>query len=242
MAAGRVVSIHQPNYIPWAGYFHKLARSDIFVFLDSVQYPRGQSITNRNLVKTANGVVYLTIPIRLRNAQQGKASYLVAEYADARWKRKHLRTVEHAYRRAPYFDEVYELFAGELEPERPFVDLTIGLILAIAGYLRIDTLTARLSELVAQPRHKNELIVDICNAVQATSYLSGTFARVYNDEEMLARHGIDLRYDEYELPEYPQLWGTFVPNLSVLDMLFNCGPASRKLVLREGRAGDRRSK
>jgi hypothetical protein len=222
--------MHQPNYIPWAGYFHKLAACDVFVFLDSVQYPRGQTITNRNLVKTANGVTYLTIPVTLPTAVEGKASYREVEYADRRWKRKHLRTLEHAYRRASHFEEIFALIAGQVEPERRFVDLTIGLIDAIASYLEIETPRHRLSELVLEPRHKNELIVDVCEALGATVYLSGTFARVYNDEDELARHGIELRYDEYTTPSYPQLWGSFEPNLSVIDMLFNCGPESRLLV------------
>lgn len=226
----RVVAIHQPNYLPWAGYFHKLAACDLFVFLDSVQYPRGQTIANRNLVKTPNGVSYLTIPVTLPTAVDGKASYLEVEYADPRWKKKHLRTLEHAYKRAPYFDDAFSLVAGELEPERPFVELTIALIETIASYLDIATPRTRLSELVPQPRQKNELIVDVCMALDANVYLSGTFARVYNDEADLAEHGIELRYDEYQTPPYPQLWGDFEPNLSVVDMLFNCGPESRRFV------------
>jgi hypothetical protein len=226
----RIVAIHQPNYLPWAGYFHKLASCDVFVFLDSVQYPRGQTITNRNLVKTANGVAYLTIPVTLPTAVEGKASYLEVAYADPRWKKKHLRTLQHAYRRASHFEEIYALVAAELEPERPFVNLTIGLIDAIAGYLEMETPRYRLSELVPQARHKNELIIDVCSSLGANVYLSGTFARTYNDEATLAEHGIELRYDEYRTPPYPQLWGEFEPNLSVIDMLFNCGPASRELV------------
>lgn len=234
---GTSVAVHQPNYIPWAGYFHKLASCDVFVFLDSVQYPRGQSVTNRNRVKTPNGVAYLTIPVSLRGAEEGKASYLSVEYADERWKAKHLRTVEHAYRRAPHFEEVYDLYARALEPERRFVDLTVGVIDAIAAYLAIDTPRRRLSDLLESHGQKSDLIVDVCRAVGATTYLSGTGARAYNDEETLARHGIALRYDDFASPVYPQLWGDFEPNLSVLDMLFNCGRASRELVLQDERGG-----
>ena len=227
----RSVAIHQPNYIPWPGYFHKLASCDVFVYLDSVQYPRGQSITNRNLVKTPNGTQYLTIPVRLRDATEGKASYLAVEYADERWKAKHLRTVEHAYKRAPYYDEVYELYRRELEPNRSFVDLTIGLIDAIAAYLGIETPRVRVSQLLTDLRQKSELVVDVCRALEANAYLSGAAARAYNDEELLAENGIALRYDGYRPRPYPQLWGDFVENLSVLDLLFNCGPASREYVL-----------
>ena len=208
MPAGPTVSIHQPNYIPWAGYFHKLAACDVFVLLDAVQYPRGRSFAARNRIKTPNGVAYLTVPVSVPKGQEGKATYLEVELADPRWKEKHLRTVEGSYRRAPHFDEVYALYARELEPERPFAELTIALIDAVAGYLGIETRRVRLSELLGSFGQKTDLIVDVCRALDASTYLSGTGGgRDYNDEELLRAHGIELRYDDYEPPVYPQLWG-----------------------------------
>ena len=231
MAGSRTVAIHQPNYLPWSGYFHKIARCDVFVYLDAVQYPRGQSFGARNRIKTPNGAAFLTIPVSVPKQHDGKAPYTEVGFADDRWKEKHLKTVTGSYRRAPHYDEVYALYERELQPDRPFVELTIGLIEAFCGYLGIETKRVRLSDTVETAHQKTDLIVDICQALGADAYLSGTGGgRDYNDEELLGTHGIELRYDTFEPPVYPQLWGDFEPGLSVLDLLFNCGPGGRELV------------
>jgi hypothetical protein len=226
-----IAAIHQPNYIPWPGYFHKLAACDVFVYLDAVQYPRGQSFAARNRIKTPNGVVFLTIPVSVPKGHEGKASYLEVELADERWRDKHLKTVEQSYKRAPHFDEVFELYRDGLERGKTLVDLNVGLIEAIAGYLGIETRRVRLSETLESFGEKSDLIVDVCKTVGADVYLSGAGGgRDYNDERLLDEHGIELRYDDYTYPEHPQLWDGFEPNLSVLDLLFNCGAGGRELV------------
>ena len=226
-----VVAIHQPNYVPWPGYFHKLAACDVFVYLDAVQYPRGQSFAARNRIKTPNGATWLTIPVSVPKGQEGKASYLEVEFADEKWREKHVKTVEQSYKRAPHFEDVFGLYRDGLERGRTFVDLNVGLIDAIAGYLGIDARRVRLSELLDSFGERTDLIVDVCRAVDADAYLSGSGGgRDYNDERQLNESGIELRYDEYAYPQHPQLWDGFEPDLSVLDMLFNCGPDARDLV------------
>jgi hypothetical protein len=230
------VAIHQPNYIPWPGYFHKLAACDVFVYLDAVQYPRGQSFAPRNRIKTPNGVVFLTVPVSVPKGRKGKASYLEVELADDRWRKKHLATVEQSYGRARHFDEVYPLYEREVEAAETFVGLTVGLIEAFASYLAIQARRVHLSELLPSFGQKTELVIDVCRALDASVYLSGAGGgRDYNDEALLNEHGIELRYDEFVYPEYPQLWGDFEPDLSVLDVLCNCGRESRELVA--GRRG-----
>jgi hypothetical protein len=229
--AERVVAVHQPNYVPWPGYFHKLARADVFVYLDSVQYPRGRSFAARNRIKTPNGVRYLTVPVSIPSGREGKVTYLEVELADEGWRETHLRTVEQCYRKAPSFGDVFPLYQQQLELAASFVELTTGLVDAFASYLGIETQRVRLSELDGVSGAKAELVLEVCLAVGADVYLSGSGGgRDYNDEELLASRGIELRYDEYVYPEHPQLWGPFEPNLSILDMLLNCGPASRELV------------
>lgn len=231
MAGSRTVAIHQPNYLPWPGYFHKIANCDVFVYLDSVQFPRGQSFGARNRIKTPNGAAFLTIPVSVPKQHDGKAPYTEVGFADQKWKDKHRKTVAQCYRRAPYYDEVFALFEGELEPDRTFAELTIGLIEAFCSYLDIGTRRVRLSDTVESAHQKTDLIVDICRALEADAYLSGTGGgRDYNDEELLRGHGITLRYDEFSPPVYPQLWGDFEPGLSLLDLLFNCGRGGRDLV------------
>jgi hypothetical protein len=225
-------AIHQPNYVPWPGYFHKLAAADAFVYLDAVQYPRGQSFAARNRIKTPNGVTYLTVPVSVPKGSEGKASYLEVDFADDKWRKKHLATVEQSYARAPHFDEVFRLYSQHVESAETLVGLNIALIEAFASYLGIDTRRVRLSELLPSFGQKTDLIVDVARALDASAYLSGSGGgREYTDEAVLREHGIDLRFDEFEYPRYEQLWGEFEPNLSVLDVLFNCGRESRGLVL-----------
>ena len=229
-----VVAIHQPNYLPWPGFFHKLAAADVFVYLDAVQLPRGRSFAARNRIKTPAGVAFLTVPVTGPKCADGTFTYLEAELVGDRWRKKHLRTVEQAYAKAPHFEEVLALYRREVEASETFVALTIGLVDAVAAYLGIETRRVRLSELLPAFGRKTQLIVDVCEALGADVYLSGSGGgREYNDEELLREHGIELRYDAYSYPRHPQLWGSFEPNLSVLDVLFNCGRAARALVVGE---------
>jgi hypothetical protein len=229
---GRSVAIHQPNYIPWPGYFHKISACDVFVYLDAVQYPRGRSFAARNRIKTANGVRFLTIPVSVPKGHSGKASYLEVEFADDPWQERHLKTLEQSYRRAEWFDEVFPLYARELEQHARLIDLNLALIEDFCSYLSITTPRLRLSQLVPSFGTKTELVIDICHAVGATVYLAGGGAsRTYLDEGLLNENGIELRFDEFTTPVYPQLWGTFEPQLSIIDMLFNCGIESRTLVV-----------
>ncbi|MDZ7690386.1 MAG: WbqC family protein [Balneolaceae bacterium] len=169
-----IVAIHQPNYIPWLGYFHKMRESDIFVLLDAVQYPRGQSYANRNKVKTHNGTTWLTIPISTPSGEKGKVPYTEVEFASTKWKRKHLRTLQMNYKKAGYYDEIYPFMEEKIEKHIDFVELNIDLITTIAEYLAIDTRLVRLSNLPDDFGDKTELIIDICNRLESDIYLSGT--------------------------------------------------------------------
>ncbi|MGI8606830.1 MAG: WbqC family protein [Gaiellaceae bacterium] len=225
------VAVHQPNYIPWLGYFHKVAACDLFVYLDAVQFPRGQSFGARNRIKTPNGVTFLTVPVSAPKGRKGKATYREIEFAEPRWREKHLKTVEMSYARAAYFDEVFGLYGQALETGSTPVEVNVALIEAFANYLGIETKRVLLSELVPDFGRKTDLILDVCKAVGADTYLSGAGGgKDYTDEELLADEGVSVRYDEFEPTPYPQLWGDFEPGLSALDALMNCGREARKLV------------
>lgn len=227
----KTVSIHQPNYIPWAGYFYKIARSDVFVVLDAVQYPRGRSFAARNRIKTPNGAVYLTIPVHIPKGHEGKVLFTDVTFSDMKWKEKHLKTLSLNYKKAPHFQDVYDRIVPLVRTAEKLADLNLNLIRTIAEYLEIKTEIVRLSELLHHFGQKTDLIADICQALNADIYLSGTGGgREYNDETLLNENGIQLVYSDFQHPEYPQLWGDFIPNLSVLDMLFNCGKRSREII------------
>lgn len=227
MAESCTVAIHQPNYLPWLGYFYKMWESDQFVLLDTVQFPRGQSYANRNRIKTHNGTAWLTIPVSIPSGEKGKVPYTEVRFANTKWKRKHVKTLEMNYKRASYFEEIFSLYEEQVNRHDTFVELNIGLIRAVAGYLGIDTRLVRLSELLEDFGEKTDLILDICTHLEADVYLSGTGGgKEYTDEKLLNEHGITLTFSRFEHPEYEQLWNDFVPNLSVIDLLFNCGPDS----------------
>lgn len=221
---GGTMAMHQPNYVPWLGYFHKLASCDWFVHLDAVQYPRGQSYGARNRIKTPNGPAWLTIPVSRPHGRQGKVTYREISFAEGGWVDKHLKTVESSYRRAPHFDEVFGLFAAGLAAGPTLVDVNLSLIESFAEYIGVTSKRIRLSEILSDFGQKNELIAEICHALGADAYLSGIGGgQDYTDADELALQGVELRFDDFSPAEYPQLWGSFEPRLSILDVLFNCG-------------------
>jgi WbqC-like protein family len=229
--SGTTVAVHQPNYLPWLGYFHKLAASDVFVYLDVVQFPRGQSFGARNRVKTPNGVAFLTVPTSVPKGRKGKATYREVDFAEERWRDKHLKTVQMSYAKAPFFDEVFDLYGSALEAGSTLVEVNVGLVDAFADYLGIETKRTLLSELLPEFGQKTELIAEVCRAVGADVYLSGSGGgQDYTDEERLAQDGVELRFDTFEPRPYPQLWGDFEPGLSALDALMNCGREARSLL------------
>lgn len=225
------MAMHQPNYLPWLGYFYKMQHADVFVYLDSVQYPRGRNLAARNRIKTPNGPQYLTVPVTLSKDGDGMASYNDAMFADGKWKSKHLRTLQMNYRKAPFFDEVFALIEPVIEGAERLVDLNIDLIETVANYLDIPGQRIRLSRLLKDPGQKSQLIVDICKQTSADIYLSGTGGgKDYNDEVLLGEHGIRLAYSDFEEVAYTQLWGEFEPRLSAVDALFNLGADAAALL------------
>lgn len=228
----RVFAMHQPNYLPWLGYFHKMAHTDVFVYLDHVQLPRGQSFAARNRVKTPQGPTWLTVPLSIPSGQDGKALYTEVSFADESWKKDHLKTLKFNYTRADHFDEVFETYRAIVEPASDFVEMNIALIEAFADYLGIDAERVRQSELGEDFGQKNQLIVELAEEVGADVYLSGTGGgREYSDPDVLGEHGVELRFSDFEHPTYQQLWDGFEPHLSIVDLLFNHGPESRAILL-----------
>jgi len=224
-----ILAMHQPNFLPWIGFFDKMAKADVFVLLDAVELPDGGSWANRTQIKTPDGVQYLTLPI---HASKGKTYDEVYPAINQRGFEKLWKTIHHNYARAPHYrcfarfirDWLLGCYGFELS------EINKPLIHYISQCLWIETriesqIIHRLTE-----SHKTDLIINLCEHFDCDVYLSGQGARAYNDEEKLNRHGIELRYQEFECPEYPQLWGDFVPNLSVIDLLFNIGGDAADLI------------
>lgn len=224
-----VVAIHQPHYIPWLGYFYKIAKSDVFVFLDNVQYSKNSYI-NRNKIKSPQGVVWLTVPVKTKN-RFGQPINAVEIDNRTNWAKKHLKALILYYKRAKFFEK-YEPFLEKIYTQKweKLIDINITLITYICEQLRINTKFEFASNLQVGGK-KMDLVINICKALGADTYLSGLGGKKYQDEEAFKKAGITLIYSQFVHPVYPQLWGNFIPNLSILDLLFNCGDKSLDVLL-----------
>ncbi len=221
---GTSAAIHQPNYIPWLGYFFKIAHADKFVFLDVVAYPSG-SFVNRNSIKTPTGPAWLTVPV----ITSGRFGQLIGEVETDymhRWAGRHLTTLRNNYGKAPYFKEILAL----LEPHYSVVtdkrislaDFNIGMICSIVTYLGVSTQFMRSSELNVSG-YRTDLLLDICRAIGARTYLAGIGAKSYQEDAKFEDAGINPVYSPFSQRSYPQRFGEFVGNLSIVDVLMNCG-------------------
>ena len=214
------VAVIQSNYIPWRGYFDVIHDADVFVFYDDVQYTVNDW-RNRNRVKTANGVVWLTIPV----GNQNERRICEVEIRDRGWARKHWMTIEQSYRRAPAFVAYHDFFQDVYA--RPWDSLS-RLNQALIGRVASDLLGIRTEfrdsrEFDLAGERGDRLLSLLCQA-GATDYISGPAAKNYLDVQAYADAGIQVHWKDYSsYPEYPQLHGAYAPGLSVVDLLMNCG-------------------
>ena len=228
------IAIHQPQFLPWVPFFDKLDACDLFVYLDTVQFQR-RGVQNRNQILGPDGPLWLTVPV---NASRETLIQDVV-VAENPWQRAHLRSMEAFYQRAPFYKD----YAPELRDllgrkwER-LVDLNLATTTFLMSALGITTRCVLASELPVTGA-KQDLILDICTACEATEYLSGSGARAYQTRDEFAARGIRLVYQNYAARPYPQRFAgeNFIGGMSALDMIFNLGPASRETLL-AGRARD----
>lgn len=219
------VAILQSNYIPWKGYFDLVAAVDEFIIYDEMQYTR-RDWRNRNQIKTPQGLLWLTVPVVAKGKYYQKISE--TEIEGDEWPKTHWRTITVNYRRAPYFNEVSKWLERFYLPPHPnyLSDLNRDLIVAICDYLAIETKITNCTEYDIVDG-KTERLARLCAQAGGTEYVSGPSAKNYIDEEVFFNHGIQLRWFNYEgYKSYPQLWGDFVHQVSVLDLLFNCGKSA----------------
>lgn len=216
-----IVSIHQPNYIPWLGYFYKLYKSDVFVIADNVQYTK-LGFINRNKIKTPQGDTWLTVPVDYKNSLKQSINQVKTK-DELDWKKKHLNAIEQNYKKAKHFNCFYELFREVLLKEYATLsDLNISIIKSICNALEINTQIVLLSELDIKGR-KTESVINICKYFNADTYLSGHGAKEYHDLDLFKDNKVKLVYSDFKIIEYEQLWGDFLSNMSIIDYIFNCG-------------------
>lgn len=226
-----IVAAHQPNYLPWAGYFYKMARCDVFVFLDSVQYSR-TSYTARCSIKQSDGRSgWLSVPVLKKGRYFQKVSQVAID--DQRpWQSEHLKTLESCYSRAPHFKE-YSWLLDLVYRQRweNLSQLNRAVIIKLAEHLGIKAKFANLSDIKADGK-STEMLVSLCRSLKADEYLSGAGGQNYLEQKQFQQAGVRLTYTEYQPRPYPQPWGGFVAGLSIADVLFNCGlEETRKMII-----------
>jgi len=222
-----IISIHQPQYLPWLGYFDKIDRSDTFVFLDNVQFKKNEW-QNRNKIKTAEDWQWLTVPV-LHNF--GQMIHEVKINNTVQWKRKHLGALLTNYSKAPFLSDYIDFFKSTFGEEwESLADFNIHLIMFITEALGLSGKQfVKASEFELREGNTNRLI-DICKKMKSDVYLSGKDGANYLDLTKFEEEKIDVIFQEYKHPIYSQLYGEFEPFLSVLDLLFNCGPESLSIL------------
>lgn len=219
------VAILQSNYIPWKGYFDLIAAVDEFIIYDDVQYTR-RDWRNRNIIKTPQGVKWLTVPVSARGNYYQKISDMRITGDD--WTIAHWKSLVHSYSRAPYFSEI----ASWLEPlyrnanSTHISQLNSQFISTICKFLGINTRISHSHEykLIGD---RTERLANLCLQLGATEYISGPAAKDYLNEKNFVDLDIKVTWFDYaDYPEYPQLWGKFIHEVSILDLLFHCGKNS----------------
>ncbi len=223
-----ILSAHQPQYLPWLGYFNKIDKSDVFVFLDNVQY-KHREYQNRNRICTKQGCIWLTVPV----VTKGLGRQLIKEVKidnGTGWQKKHWESLKRCYNRAPFFKKYSDFFenvyAGEWEK---LTELNIHIIEYLLKALKIKTPLNYESE-IRTSSSGTERLIEICQKLKADTYLSGAGGKEYLEEDKFFKAGIRLEYQNFSYPKYNQVYTTknmpFLPNISAIDLLFNYGEKS----------------
>lgn len=218
------VTISQPRYLPACNYIHRMALSDIFIYLDTVKYsPRDWE--NRNKIKLSSGKsAWMTVPVVHTHREQRIVDTMI--HNEDKWALKHLHTITHSYCKAKYFQQYIDFFKDAYSRNwRYLADLNIYLVDFIVKTLGIDCTFVKASELDGCGRGQ-ELLIDLCQKVGADLYISGPLGRQYIDRAGFDSNHLKLFYHDYQHPVYPQMHGEFLSYMSVIDLLFNCGEES----------------
>jgi hypothetical protein len=224
-----ILSAHQPTYLPWLGLFHKIALADTFVLLDGVQFEKN-SYTNRNRVKGPNGPVWLTVPVSL-SGHMTSTIRDVRVASNTRWQKKHWKSMEQAYSKAPHFAShasfFEEIYAREWEWLWELNWVVLEYLLQALG---IATPVVHQADISVSGAGE-DLILDLCRQFGAKIFMFGALGERYVTPGKFAAAGVEARFQTYRHPEYPQLHGPFESHLSVVDLLFNAGSGALELIL-----------
>lgn len=220
--------ILQPGYLPWLGFFEQMWRSDIFVVYDNVQYTE-RDWRNRNRIKTNGGIKYLTVSVG--NVPRGIRINQVKIKYDTDWQQKHINSIKENYAEAPFFGLYFSVLKDVILEKFEYLSgLDVALIKEINKILGLDKKIIFSSELDISSDEKCDRMIRICQAVGADVLYEGAAGKNYINSGEFERCGIKVEFQDYKHPVYRQLYGEFKPYLSVIDLLFNEGKRSLKVI------------
>ena len=224
-----IVTIQQPEHLPWIGFFNKMVQCDKFVLLDHVQFKKNY-FENRNRIKTANGPIWITVPVKLKG-KFGQSMLEVEIYQAEKWKKRYLKTLERNYRKAPFWEDIRKIVWPVFDDESSkLVEINIRLIEGLVEYLQIKTPLVRSSTLELGSARKQDLVIAICKEMSADIYISGPDGRNYLNLADFSFAGIQVSYHDFKHPVYTQQYGEFVSHLSAIDLIANCGVKSKSII------------
>lgn len=229
-----ILTGHQPEYLPYIGFFNKIMLADKFIFVDHIQFNK-KSWQNRNKIRTKDGEQWLTVPVYSKNKFEQKIRDVEIDNTE-RWKKKHLRSIILNYQKAPYFKEYIDFFKDVYS--REWIKLSKLNEKIIRYLLKILDINIKIynSSALKLDGKKTDLLIDLCNVFKADAYLSGSGGKGYIDEAKFQKAGIKNYFREMKHPIYKQLFKPFIPNMSVIDIIFNLGAEkSREIIYKCGK-------
>lgn len=219
-----VLTAHQPLYLPWLGFFHKIACSDVFCLWDDVQFIQKDFI-HRNKIKNPNGPMWLTVPVHTKGYRDKVINDMVIDNSK-HWRKNHWKSILISYQKAPYFDSYKDFFEDLYRTQwEKIAELDEQIIRYLLKELGIDVKFLKASELNFEGT-KSDRVLDMCIKLEADVYIFGALGKDYARVEDFEKKNIKVYFQNYNHPTYPQLFNDFEPNLSIIDLLFNYGEKS----------------
>lgn len=224
-----IVAIQQPEHLPWIGFFNKMVQCDLFVYLDNVQFKK-RYFENRNRVKTNDGIKWLTVPVNSKGNYYQKIREVSIDN-ERPWTRKYKGLLEFAYKKSSFWVDVKNIVFPCLEKKyNKLIDVNLSLIDKCREYLEIETNAVLASNLGIDVFTGSDIILQICLKTQGTTYIGGPDSRNYLEHKDFDNKRVKVKYHDFCHPVYPQLYDKFASNMSIIDLIANCGPESRSIV------------
>ena len=224
-----ILTAHQPVYLPWLGLFHKIYLADVFCYFDIVQYQK-KDFNNRNQIKTQNGATWLSVPVESKNHLKKNVGDI--KIIPGNWIKKHLKSIELAYKKSEFYKNYKEEFENIYKEEeiKTLSQLNLKILKFLLRKLKVEKKIIIASEYNFKGA-KSDLVLDMCVSLKATKYIFGSQGINYVDQNKFKNNNVEIFFQDFKHPKYKQLNGNFLPYMSVIDLLFNEGEKSLEKIL-----------